>query len=125
MATQAKIVAYFLEQAAAVGSVTAKQMFGEYGIYCDGKIVALLCDDELYIKPTPAAESYLGEVERKPPYPGAKDYFLVTADLWEDREWLCELLRVNAQALPKPVPKKSPKHKLGASKKHGSPKSAA
>lgn len=106
MASQAKTVAYFLEQAAAAGAVTAKKMFGEYGIYCDGKIVALICDDELFLKPTDAAKSYLGEVELKPPYPGAKDYFLVTADLWEDREWLSELIRANAQALPKPAAKK-------------------
>ena len=32
------------------------------------------------------------------PYPGAKMYLLVGADLWEDREWLGELLRVTWDA---------------------------
>ena len=37
------------------------------------------------------------------PYPGAKMYLLVGADLWEDREWLGELLRVTAEDIPETI----------------------
>ena len=34
--------------------LTAKKMFGEYALYLDGKIVGLICDNQLYLKPTEA-----------------------------------------------------------------------
>jgi len=47
MATQQRTVDYLLEQAAGAGTVTAKPMFGEYGIYIDGKMIGSICDDRL------------------------------------------------------------------------------
>jgi DNA transformation protein len=41
MASQQSCVDFILEQIAEAGVVSAKKMFGEYGIYCDEKIVAL------------------------------------------------------------------------------------
>jgi hypothetical protein len=29
---------------------------GEYAIYCNGKVVALVCDNQLFVKPTEAAQ---------------------------------------------------------------------
>jgi DNA transformation protein len=52
VSSQQKTVDYIVEQSAGAGTMTAKKMFGEYGLYCDGKIVALICDDQLFIKPT-------------------------------------------------------------------------
>lgn len=60
MASQQSTVDFILEQIAAAGSVSAKKMFGEYGIYCDGKMVALVCDDQLFIKPTLAGKAFIG-----------------------------------------------------------------
>jgi TfoX/Sxy family transcriptional regulator of competence genes len=40
-----------VEQIAAAGPVSARKMFGEYATYCDAKMVSLVCDDELYVKP--------------------------------------------------------------------------
>jgi hypothetical protein len=39
------------------------------------------------------------------PYPGAKPHLLITADLWEDAGWLCDLVRATARELPLPKPK--------------------
>ena len=50
MATQKNTVDYILEQIAEAGIVSAREMFGEYAIYCDGKVVALVCDDQLFCK---------------------------------------------------------------------------
>ena len=34
-------------------TLTVKKMFGEYALYLDGVVVAFVCDDTLFIKPTP------------------------------------------------------------------------
>lgn len=87
--------------------LTARKMFGEYAIYCEGKIVALVCDDQLFIKPTAAARAFLGaDVEEAPPYPGAKLYLLISGEKWDNSEWLSELIRVSMPELPEPKPKK-------------------
>lgn len=100
MATKQTTVDFILEQYSGAGSITAKKMFGEYGLYCDGKIVALICDDQLYIKSTDAAKIFLEAYVEDAPYPGAKPYLLISGDKWEDHEWLTELINITALALP-------------------------
>jgi TfoX/Sxy family transcriptional regulator of competence genes len=75
MASQQRTADYVVEQIAAAGSVSARKMFGEYGVYCDGKMVALICDDQLFVKPTKGGRTFLGKVREAPPYPGAKPSF--------------------------------------------------
>lgn len=105
MATDAEFMAYVMDQLAGVGWVTSRKMFGEYAVYCDGKVVALVCDNRLFVKPTTAGEAYAGDVERAPPYPGAKPYLLIE-DRLDDREWVVGLIRKTAKALPAKAPKK-------------------
>lgn len=88
------------------GTITARPMFGEYALYCDGKVVAFVCDDELFVKPTDAGRTYLGEVEEKPAYPGSKMYFYISGERWDDSDWLSELIKTTAAVLPEPKPKK-------------------
>jgi TfoX/Sxy family transcriptional regulator of competence genes len=45
MATQRRTIDYLLEQATSAGMVSAKPMFGEYGVYVDGKMIGSICDD--------------------------------------------------------------------------------
>jgi len=106
VSTQQSTVDYILEQCAAAGTVTAKKMFGEYGMYCDGKVMAFICDDQLFIKPTEAGRAYLGEVIEAEAYPGSKMYFLIDGDRWDDSDWLAGLVRTTADDLPTPKPKK-------------------
>lgn len=101
---------FLLDQLSAAGDVSAKKMFGEYCLYLAGKPVGLVCDDQLYLKPTAAGKSKLGEVVEGSPYPGAKLHLLITPDQWEDAEWLCGIVRATAKELPMPKPKvKKPK----------------
>ena len=86
--------------------IRSKAMFGEYGIYCDEKIVAFICDDQLFVKPTEAGRKFIKNLEEAPPYPGAKMYFLITGDYWDDAQYLSELIRKTAAELPLPKPKK-------------------
>lgn len=108
MATQKRTVEYLLEQASGAGAVSAKPMFGEYGVYVDGKMIALICDDQLYVKPTESGRVHAAPVSEAPPYPGAKPHLLIEADRWDDADWLGDLLRVTAGELPMPKPR-SPK----------------
>jgi TfoX/Sxy family transcriptional regulator of competence genes len=105
MATKSSQVEYIVEQMQSAGVITYRKMFGEYGIYCNGKIVALVCDDQLFIKPTAAGKKYTGAINEAPPYPGAKPYLLIDENL-DDSEWLGELVRITAQELPSQVKKK-------------------
>lgn len=102
MASKQSTVDFILDQAKEAGIIFSKKMFGEYGIYCDNKIVALVCDDMLFVKPTQAGRQFIQDPIEGYPYPGAKAYFLISADHWEDSEWLATLFRVSARELPLP-----------------------
>lgn len=106
MATQQGTVDFILDQMSGAGVVTAKKIFGEYGIYCEGKLFALVCDEQLFIKPTPAGRAYAHDINEAQPYPGAKPCLLVSGDKWEDTDWLAGLVRVTIATLPAPHPKK-------------------
>ena len=106
MATQQRTVDYLLQQATGAGTVSAKPMFGEYGIYVDGKMIGSVCDDRLYVKPTASGRAHAEPASDAPPYPGAKPHLLIEADRWDDSEWLGELLRITAGELPTPKPRK-------------------
>ena len=106
MASSPETMEFILEQLGAAGDVSARKMFGEYGVYCDGKFVASICDNELFIKPTNEGHAYTPEQDMAPPYPGAKDQFRISGDQLEDADWVSELLRITTAALPAPKPKK-------------------
>ena len=88
MASNADFVEYIVDQCSGAGEIVAKKMFGDYGIYCDGKIFGLICDDCFYLKPTEAGRKLLRMVDMRPPYEGAKDYFYI-ADV--DDLFVCNL----------------------------------
>lgn len=107
MATKQTTIDYILDQLDAVGEVTTRKMFGEYALYCDSKVVALVCDDTLYIKITEAGKIFVGKKYHEGfAYPGAKASMEIDGDLLEDRDWLCQLVRITADSLP--LPKKKP-----------------
>ena len=105
MASELNFVDFVIEQIKNSGEITAKKMFGEYGIYSDGKLFGLICDNKLFIKPTDSGRKFIGNVVEAPPYEGAKPSFLIE-DKIEDSEWLSELVRISLDELPAPKPKK-------------------
>lgn len=104
MASDLQFVEYVCEQISGAGRVSHRRMFGEFAVYCDGKIVALVCDNQFFLKPTVAGKALLGDVKEAPPYPGAKPYYLIDAQL-DDAEVLAEAVRATAAALPLPKAK--------------------
>ena len=115
MSSTAAFVAWVSEQISAAGLINSRKMFGEYAIYCDDKVVALVCDDQLFVKITDAGRAHVDDIAEAPPYPGAKNYFLITDEL-DDREWISQLIRITARALPPPKAKKQNKTRGGAGK---------
>jgi len=105
MASDQNFVDFVTEQIQKTGTITAKKMFGEYGLYSDGKIVGVICDNKLFIKPTKAGREFIGDPVELPPYDGAKPSFLID-DKMEDREWLSKLVRITLVELPESKPKK-------------------
>ena len=105
MATDQDFMEFLADQMAEAGEITYRKMFGEYAVYCGGKVVALACDNQLFVKPTPGGRAYIGAPVEAPAYPGAKDSFLIE-DAFEDRDWISELIRITARELPMPKPKK-------------------
>ncbi|MCB2376702.1 TfoX/Sxy family protein [Hymenobacter sp. BT635] len=105
MASDQKFVDFILDQLDAAGQVSSKKMFGEYGLYWEQKLFALVCDNKLYLKPTVLGRAYLHEAVEAAPYPGAKPSFLIEEGL-EDREWLQKLVSLTVEELPQPRPKK-------------------
>ena len=118
MATDADFMSYVQSQSGLGDALTYKKMFGEYGVYLDGKVIAFACDNQLYLKPTEEGRAALGTVSEHPPYPGAKHYFRLEDQL-EDRDLLRRVLQATANALPlpKPKPAKAPKQVKPSSKK--------
>ena len=105
MASSQRNVDFVLGQLSDAGDVSTRKMFGEYALYRRDKIVALFCNDQLFVKPTVGGRAFIGKVKEAPPYPGAKLWFLVTGDYCEDGEWLSELIRITDRELPPPKPK--------------------
>ncbi len=102
MSTQQKTVDYLLDQLGNADNISTRKMFGEYALYADGKVVAFICDDKLFIKPTDAGKEFLQDPAMGHPYPGSKEYFHIPGDQWEDTKWLRELVTITAAAIPNP-----------------------
>ncbi len=108
MASTKDFVDFVQEHIEDVGEIRVKSMFGEYGIFSNGKIFGLVCDNRLFIKPTEGGRKFIGNVVEAPPYEGAKNSFLIEEKL-DDKEWLSELIRISLKELPEPKPRKKKK----------------
>ena len=106
MASDKVFIEFIVEQMKNAGFISHRKMFGEYALYCNNKVVALVCDNKLFVKPTAGGRAYIGDVVEAEPYSGARLYFLIE-DAYEDQEWLSGLIKITAQELPLPKPKLS------------------
>jgi TfoX/Sxy family transcriptional regulator of competence genes len=109
MATDKSFIEFIVDQIENAGQITCRKMFGEYALYCEGKVVALVCDNQLFIKPTEGGRAFIGNVVEAPAYPGAKPSFLIDARV-EDREWISNLIRITYEELPEQKIKKKKKN---------------
>ena len=62
MASDINFVEYVVGQLEHLGEVSARKMFGEYAIYHKEKLVALVCDNQMFVKPTQAGRRLLARL---------------------------------------------------------------
>ena len=110
MSSNQDFINYVCEQVGLAERVTYKRMFGEYAVYVDGKVVAFVCDNQLFVKPTVLGKQLVGNIAEAPPYPGAKLYFLLGERL-DDRDLMRQLFLITASELPMPRTKSKSKSK--------------
>ena len=121
MATSKDTIEYLLSQLDPL-NVRARSMFGEYGLYCDEKMVLMICDDLVFLKDSEATESLGLDCEMAEPYPGAKQKLLLGDRILQDPREFQHIVQTTADALPKPNPKKPDPKKKGAAKKKATKK---
>ena len=100
MSSDKDFIAFVCEQLRGAGEISSRRMFGEAAVYLQDKVVGLVCDNQLFVKPTEAGRAKIGVPVEAPPFPGASKWFLM-ADL-DDPEFLAELIRTTADVLPAP-----------------------
>ncbi|WP_048440471.1 TfoX/Sxy family protein [Caenimonas sp. SL110] len=110
MASDLRTVLFIADQSGLGSRLIYKRMFGEYALYLDTKVVAFVCDNRLFLKPTDAGRALLGSPNEAPAYPGSKNYFLLEEEL-ESPSLLRAAFEVTEAALPLPKPKPKPKPK--------------
>jgi TfoX/Sxy family transcriptional regulator of competence genes len=106
MSSNEDFLKFIMDQIKNAGTIHYEKMFGEYAIYSDKKIVALICDNKLFVKQTEGGRSFIGDVVEAPPYPSAKLCFRIE-DKYKDKEWISSLISITAKELPTPKPRKN------------------
>ena len=109
MATRTDTADHILKQLGLPDRFSVKPMFGEFSLYADGKPVAFICDDQLFVKIMPESAALEGRCERAPAYPGSKDYYLVPEDVISGESKLAGMLLRIGEALPLPKAKRPKK----------------
>lgn len=104
MASDLEYVKFIADQLSEAGVITYRKMFGEYGIYCDGKYFAAVCDNRFLVKITKAGQSFMPDCRTELPYEGARSMFLI--EELDDREFLKILTLKTCAELPAQKPKK-------------------
>ena len=87
---------YIIDLLSDWGQVSAKSMFGGYGMYRQGQIFAIIADDTLYFKVDEQNRSDYEAAESQPFFYEAKgkkismSYWLVPTDVMDDPEILAQ-----------------------------------
>lgn len=100
MATQKETVEFILKKLRHAEEFSARGMFGEYALYAYGKVVALICDDRLYVKILPASNELESLCEKGEPYPGARPHYIIEEGQLSRLENLPSILLAVAKSLP-------------------------
>ncbi|PHR94436.1 MAG: competence protein TfoX [Robiginitomaculum sp.] len=110
MAADTGFVEHIMDQIHDECEMSFKHMFGAVTLYSKGKVVGLVGDGKLFVKPTEAGKVYIGDFIEAPAYTGARPSLLIE-DKIEDGEWLSQLISITEKALPKPKPRTKPRAK--------------
>jgi hypothetical protein len=92
MSTQKETAQYILEKLGNSKAFSVRAMFGEYALYAEGFVVALICNDQLYVKDVPESQELADYCDMDAPFSRAKDYFLIENHHYEQVENLSQIL---------------------------------
>jgi DNA transformation protein len=88
-----------------------RPMFGGYCVYIDGKVVGLVCDGRIFVKPSNEDALLNGYADPASAYSGAKPSWRLPLDSLRDNpEHVIEIFRATARALPTKPPRKKMNH---------------
>ena len=109
MATTKETANYILDCLQQKNIFSVRPMFGEYAIYANGKVIGLICDNNLFVKITKESASLEEQCEKDSPYPGAKPYYLINESQLKTIRELPEILIEIAKNIPNKKIKPRPK----------------
>ena len=95
MAVSASYKTFVLEQLEALGTITAKPMFGGVGLYHAGVFFGLMADDTVFFKVDDSNRADFERAGSRPFRPYGEDmyamsYYELPADVLESRPVLCQ-----------------------------------
>lgn len=117
MATSQSTMDFLLDVLSDSRQVSARRMFGEYCLYYAGRPVGLVCNEQLFLKPTDVGKQLMKEPDEGAPFPGARPHLRIAPDSWDDRSWMNNLVRATFDNLPPPKlakPRAAPKSAAAA-----------
>jgi len=106
MGSDREFVNFVCEQLRGAGEISSRRMFGQAAVYLQDKVVGLIFDNQFFVKATEPGRTKIGVPTEARPFQGANNWFLM-ADL-DDPEFLADLVRATAAALPNPKVKAKP-----------------
>ena len=109
MAVTDDYASFVADQLAGLAGLTMKRMFGGYVLHLRGRVLGFLFDDEFYLEPGPAAFRLLPDAERRPLFPGSKE-FIIFPDV-DNALLMREVAEAVWEDLPLPKPRRSSGHR--------------
>lgn len=110
MASTVDYTEFIVSQLQDAGVITYKKLFGEYGLWRQGKFFGTVEDNQFYVKATRAGEALLPDAVPVAPHGGEPGMYLV--EELEDREFLARLVLETCAELPEPKPRKPRKKRI-------------
>ena len=105
MSTRKETIEFMLDKLGNSKHFSVRAMFGEYALYADGKVVGLICNDQLYVKIMPESVELEDICDKDEAYPGSKKFYVVEESELSKIENLPDILLNIAKALPLPKKK--------------------
>jgi hypothetical protein len=116
MASDQDFVDYVCEQAGLGAALTYRKMSGEYALYLDERVVAFVCDNMLFVKPTAAGRACSTRWTRRRPIPARK-----CISAWTPCSMTAIALPVAARHGRRPATAETARIRQGRSKRAASP----
>lgn len=106
MTTTKDFTQYIVDNAHST-KVRVRSMFGEFALYYEDKVVALICNNTLYVKISESNKKLLDQNKIGPAYPKSKNFYILTEEQIETPKFLQTVFKNISTSLPaKKVSKK-------------------